>query len=116
MRLRLLGAFVALALACQPATPPAGVPTPPPGPIGMEQPTPEPTPTAAPSPTPSPTLAPSTATCGQVITRDFVLGNDLECPKDGLIVGANGITVDLGGRALKGPAWASRPEIGRAHV
>lgn len=108
MRLRLLGAFVALALACQPATPPAGIPTPPPGPIGMEQPSPEPTPTAAPSPTPSPTLAPSTATCGQVITRDFVLGNDLECPKDGLIVGANGITVDLGGRALKGPGMGGQ--------
>ena len=57
-------------------------------------------PTAGPSPA---ARAPQTARCGQVITADFTLANDLSCPKDALVAGADGITIDLGGKTLKGP-------------
>jgi len=51
----------------------------------------------------SPSRAPEVARCGQVITADFTLANDLTCPKDALIAGADGITIDLNGKTLKGP-------------
>ncbi|MBX3055542.1 MAG: S8 family serine peptidase [Anaerolineae bacterium] len=42
-------------------------------------------------------------TCGQVLTASIVLINALtDCPGDGLIIGAAGITVDLNGRTLDG--------------
>jgi parallel beta-helix repeat protein len=41
--------------------------------------------------------------CGTVVTRDLALTADLiDCPGDGLIVGASGITVDLGGHTISG--------------
>ncbi len=77
MRLRLPGAFVALvALACQPAAPAAPAAEPP---------------------------VPQSVTCGQVVARDLAVGNDLACPKDGLVAGADGITIDLAGHTLTGP-------------
>lgn len=57
-------------------------------------------PTAGASATPR---AAQTAQCGQVITADFTLANDLTCPRDALVAGADGITIDLGGKTLKGP-------------
>lgn len=57
-------------------------------------------PTVGPSPA---ARAPQTARCGQVITADFTLANDLSCPKDALVAGADGITIDLNGKTLKGP-------------
>ena len=40
----------------------------------------------------------SNVTCGQTLTRSVRLANDLRnCPGDGLVIGARGITVDLNG-------------------
>jgi parallel beta-helix repeat protein len=55
----------------------------------------------------TPTVAqakPSAAiACGAVLTSSIVLTRDLtNCPGDGLVVGADGITVDLGGHAVSG--------------
>jgi large repetitive protein len=53
-------------------------------------------------------LAPTTAsaqplTCGQVITKDTTLHADLgPCPGDGLVIGANKVTLDLNGHAIVG--------------
>jgi parallel beta-helix repeat protein len=41
--------------------------------------------------------------CGRVVTRSVVLTRDLiGCPGDGLVIGASGITVDLGGHTVAG--------------
>jgi parallel beta-helix repeat protein len=46
---------------------------------------------------------PSPATCGQVITHNFHLRNDLvDCPGPGLVIGANHIRVDLEGHLVDG--------------
>jgi parallel beta-helix repeat protein len=53
-------------------------------------------------------VAPSTAsaqplTCGQVITEDTMLENDLtDCSGDGIVIGAEGITLDLNGHTVTG--------------
>jgi parallel beta-helix repeat protein len=41
--------------------------------------------------------------CGDRITRSTVLTKDLHCKKDGLKIGAHGITLDLGGHDIVGP-------------
>ena len=41
--------------------------------------------------------------CGDVITRSVKLDSDLTCPAQGLIVGADGVKIDLGGHTLSGP-------------
>lgn len=42
-------------------------------------------------------------TCGSVVTTDVVLSDDLSnCPVNGLVVGASGITIDLGGHTIDG--------------
>jgi len=56
--------------------------------------------TAAPSPT---ARAPQTVTCGQVVTADIIVANDLTCTKDGLVAGADGITIDVAGHTFTGP-------------
>jgi large repetitive protein len=41
--------------------------------------------------------------CGDVITQDTTLDSDLiDCPGDGLVIGADNITLDLGGHAVTG--------------
>ena len=41
--------------------------------------------------------------CGDVITQDTTLDSDLvDCPGDGVVIGASGITLDLGGRTIDG--------------
>jgi parallel beta-helix repeat protein len=40
------------------------------------------------------------ASCGQVITRDVILLKDIECPGVGMIVGKDGITVNLNNHRL----------------
>jgi parallel beta-helix repeat protein len=43
--------------------------------------------------------------CGQTITQNTVLENDLSgCPTDGIVIGANNITLDLNGHTLTGTA------------
>jgi parallel beta-helix repeat protein len=45
----------------------------------------------------------SAARCGKVVTANFTLTHDLlNCPGDGLVVGANGITINLNGKTLDG--------------
>jgi nitrous oxidase accessory protein NosD len=50
--------------------------------------------------------APALATqvsCGQVITQDTTLDNDLtDCPGDGIVIGADKITLDLNGHTIDG--------------
>jgi hypothetical protein len=49
-------------------------------------------------------------TCGETITRSVTLANDLvDCPGDGLVVGADRITIDLGGHTIDGPVTAGQP-------
>ncbi|MCL4858862.1 MAG: right-handed parallel beta-helix repeat-containing protein, partial [Caldilineaceae bacterium] len=46
---------------------------------------------------------PTTVVCGQVLTQSTLVMNDLtNCPTNGLIIGAPGITVDLNGRTIDG--------------
>ncbi|WP_404391910.1 right-handed parallel beta-helix repeat-containing protein [Humibacillus xanthopallidus] len=46
---------------------------------------------------------PTAASCGQTITTSVVLTGDLtDCSGDGLVVGAGGITIDLGGHTVDG--------------
>lgn len=40
------------------------------------------------------------ASCGQLITRDVTLSKDIECPGVGMIVGADGITINLNNHKL----------------
>ena len=41
--------------------------------------------------------------CGQTLTQSVRLANDLtDCPADGLVIGADGITVDLNGHTIDG--------------
>src|SRR5215207_2795042 len=40
------------------------------------------------------------ASCGQVITRDVILLKDIECPGVGMIVGKDGITINLNNHRL----------------
>lgn len=62
-------------------------------------------PSAPSSPTPTPSLgaAPQTAQCGQRVTADFVLANDMTCTTDAFVINADNITLDLGGRTITGP-------------
>ncbi len=41
--------------------------------------------------------------CGEVIKESVKLSTNLDCTGDGLIVGADGITIDLNGHSLDGP-------------
>jgi Right handed beta helix region len=60
------------------------------------------------------TAAPTNANhvgCGAVVTQDTTLDSDLtDCPGDGLVIAADGITLDLAGHTIAG--GASRPEAG----
>ena len=54
-------------------------------------------------------------TCGQTLTHSIRLANDLtNCAGDGLIVGADGVTVDLNGHAIDGDGTpgATGPDVG----
>jgi parallel beta-helix repeat protein len=54
------------------------------------------------------TVAPASAdtlACGQVVTANTVLENDVvDCAGDGIIIGADGITLDLNGHTVSGAA------------
>ena len=41
--------------------------------------------------------------CGETITTDTTLDNDLvDCPNNGIVIGANGVTLDLNGHTIDG--------------
>jgi hypothetical protein len=42
----------------------------------------------------------ATVACGEVLTQDTLVDNDLRCEGSGLVAGADGITIDLGGHEL----------------
>ena len=55
------------------------------------------------------------ASCGQVVTQDVTLTSDLNCDNgDGLIVGAPGITINLNGYSITGPAGGGEASGGEA--
>jgi parallel beta-helix repeat protein len=71
----------------------------------------------------SPALAktpPATVHCGQTLTHSVRLVNDLtNCPADGLVIGADGITVDLNGHTIDGTVTETtcdRPEVFRTGI
>jgi parallel beta-helix repeat protein len=45
--------------------------------------------------------------CGEVVKESVKLSTNLDCTGDGLIIGADGITIDLNGHTLKGPGAKS---------
>jgi len=48
-------------------------------------------------------VPPTAVSCGQTLTRSVRLANDLKnCPGDGLVIGADAITVDLNGHTVDG--------------
>jgi len=57
--------------------------------------------------------------CGQTVTEDAVLAQDLTCPGTGIFVGASGITIDLNGHFLRGNnsgPWGISDLTGFDHV
>jgi len=47
-----------------------------------------------------------TVSCGQTLTESTILENDLtNCPGDGLVAGADGITIDLDGHTIDGQTF-----------
>ena len=53
----------------------------------------------------------TTVHCGQSITEDTRLGNDLtDCPGDGIVIGADNITLDLNGHTVDGDGAGDDPE------
>jgi parallel beta-helix repeat protein len=60
----------------------------------------------------APAAAAGPVVCGASVTRNLVLGRDLlNCPRDGLRIGADNITVDLNGHILDGTASAATAGI-----
>jgi hypothetical protein len=62
----------------------------------------------------------TTVHCGDTLTQSVKLVNDLtSCPTDGLVIGADGITVDLNGHTIDGTVTETtcdRPEVFRAGI
>ena len=68
--------------------------------------TPPPSAPATPAPgggTPSVTLPSREGRCDMRVSESFTLANDLTCEKDGMVIVADNVTVDLGGHTLTGP-------------
>ena len=99
MRVRAAGIalLIVAASACQVARPGAEVS---PQPSAARA---SPTASAAPTPTPSLSATPQSAQCGQRITTDFILANDMTCATDAFVINADNITLDLGGHTITGP-------------
>ena len=50
--------------------------------------------------------------CGDVITESITLQSDLgPCPGDGLVVGADGVRIDLGGHVIRGSGGGAGPVL-----
>jgi parallel beta-helix repeat protein len=58
--------------------------------------------------TPSLAAAPQIAQCGQRITSDFVLANDMKCGADAFVINADNVTLDLGGHTITGPGMGQQ--------
>jgi len=99
MRVRAAGTLllVVTAVACQAARP--GAEGTPPASAAVVS----PSASAAPTPTPTINVAPQSAQCGQRITADFVLANNMTCTTDAFVINADNVTLDLGGHTITGP-------------
>ncbi len=65
----------------------------------------------------APAAAQAAPTCGATITTDTKLTSDLtNCPGDGLVIGADNVTLDLGRRTLGGSGAAGIRLAGRRGV
>src|SRR5207237_5335517 len=60
-------------------------------------------PAASGTPTPAISATAQSAQCGQRVTTDFLLANDMTCTTDAFVINADNITLDLGGRTITGP-------------
>src|SRR2546427_8448997 len=62
-------------------------------------------PAASGSPTPTPAISATaqSAQCGQRVTADFLLANDMTCTTDAFVINADNVTLDLGGRTITRP-------------
>ena len=89
--------LILTAAACQVVRPAA------PGSSAATAAAPSPGATTAATPTPTVGVAPQNGQCGQRITSDFVLANDLTCTTDGFVINADNVTLDLGGHTITGP-------------
>jgi parallel beta-helix repeat protein len=59
--------------------------------------------------------APVTVSCGETLTRSATLANDLlNCPGNGLVIGASHITIDLDGHTIDGTGAPKSVGIGNA--
>lgn len=113
-----------LTLLATPTPTPTSSPTPTPAPTLTLTPTPTATatptpvspsiptvtPTPAPMPTKTPTPPKTRLVCGQTITEDTILDEDLMCSPDtqfAIVIGASDITLDLGGHVISGYAPTS---------
>ncbi|HEV8639121.1 MAG TPA: NosD domain-containing protein [Chloroflexota bacterium] len=95
----------ALAATVAPTAPPAPAATPSPSPGRPALDTPRPTEAA---PKPAEAKPPSrTVQCGETVRESISLGADMKCPGDAIVVGASGITIDLGGKKITGPGTGS---------
>lgn len=55
----------------------------------------------------------TTVTCGQVLTQNTHVSNDLlNCPNDGLVIGADNIKVNLGGHLIDGDSLSTLTDDG----
>ncbi|HEY3078470.1 MAG TPA: NosD domain-containing protein [Chloroflexota bacterium] len=60
------------------------------------------------APKPSEVRPPSrTVQCGETVRESIALVADMTCPGDAIVVGASGITIDLGGKKITGPGAGS---------
>src|SRR4051794_21416106 len=55
--------------------------------------------------------------CGEVITQNTTLDSDLvDCPGDGIVIGADGVALDLAGHMVDGQSNVQDPEEGTTGV
>src|SRR6266508_47356 len=99
MRVRAAGTLllVVTAVACQ-AAGPVAVGSPPASAAVVS-----PSASTAPTPTPTINVAPQSAQCGQRVTANFVLANDMTCTTDAFVINADNVTLDLGGHTITRP-------------
>ena len=100
MRVRAAGIalLVVAAVACQTARPGTEA-----APVASTSAGVSPAASGSPTPTPAISATAQSAQCGQRITADFLLANDMTCTTDAFVINADNVTLDLGGRTITGP-------------
>src|SRR5213594_3900314 len=100
MRVRAAGIalLVVAAVACQTARPGTEA-----APVASTSAGVSPASSGSPTPTPAISATAQSAQCGQRITADFLLANDMTCTTDAFVINADNVTLDLGGRTITGP-------------